>query len=223
MRRTARARVLAGAVGISVALLCATAARASWREVAALPEPRWHHAAGVGGDGRIYAFGGYVDVPEGPRTVGTGTYSMVVYDAGADRWSRAPEVPRFRLPYHGIDLSGPGGARDATRESVAWRPVRHYGLNGAAGSDGRIYWFGSVGPVIYDPLSRTWDQPEPPRYFQASKRWEGSVPSRARWNAATAVAPDGRIYLLGGVAEPLEAFDRDCGSDVDQTKANSPT
>jgi len=185
--------------GLLAALLAClglpTAACAGWVEVAPLPEPRWFHWAGLGNDGRIYAFGGYV-LPKGEavRRHGLEQYAMVVYDPVENVWKRGPAPPPFRTT---VVLEA--------WESESEARVDHQRMTGASGGGGEIYWFvrGGGGPVIFDPQTRAWRQPEGVRYYQSEQRYEGAVPlSYAHHNGAVATGPDGKIYLLGGFSAP---------------------
>jgi N-acetylneuraminic acid mutarotase len=180
------------------------AAEAGWREVAPLPEPRWFHAAGLGGDGRIYAFGGYVMDPKtGGQAYGRDDFSLVVYDPPTDTWSRGPAVPLYRYinRYPATKLDAEGNRITVPRDKTHTRRLPHE-LHGA-GAGGRMYWFGNLGPAVFDPSHADWDQPAPPVRYQREDRWEGPLPVFARMQPATATGPDGRIYLLGGLGRRI--------------------
>ena len=173
-----------------------------------MPEPRWFHWAGLGNDGRIYAFGGYV-LPRGEvvRQHGLKQYAMVVYDPQQDMWQRGPEPPAFRTTLRDVNrrrtLEGEWFL-DPWETTVETK-VDHQRMTGASGGGGEIYWFArrGDGPVIFDPETRAWTQPEGVIYYRNENRYEGSVPlAYAHNNAATATGPDGKIYLLGGFSRP---------------------
>jgi len=184
--------------GLLAALLAClglpTAACAGWVEVAPLPEPRWFHGAGLGADGRIYAFGGYV-LPRGKRvrTYGLGRYALVAYESKANVWSRGPAPAPFRYTWR---------APDFTREMAESR-VRHDVPTGASHSDGRIYWFGGRGAIYFDPQANEWHQKPGPVWVQGENRFEGPNPFYARWNGTVASGPQGRLFLLGGIGGPI--------------------
>ncbi|MEX2206808.1 MAG: hypothetical protein WEF50_11325 [Myxococcota bacterium] len=73
------------------------------------------------------------------------------------------------------------------------------------GSDrlGRAHYFTPSGSVYYDPTKGEWDQSLGPIYHSKSKwndRWieGGTAPAWNRSAGATATAPDGKMYLVGG-------------------------
>ena len=187
----------------SLLLSSCAVTEAEWREVAPLPEPRWFHGAGLGSDGNIYAFGGYVlDRKAGGREYGTGAFSLVVYDPEADSWKRGPEVPHFRVRARWLDPHTDihGNVTRVPRERIGEGRAVPYELPmGGADHRGRIHWFGRVGPVVFDPAEGAWDQPPPPIYYSHENRLEGPAPEYVRVYAATAVGPDGKFYLLGGL------------------------
>ncbi len=187
----------------SLLLASCALAEAEWREVAPLPEPRWFHGAGLGSDGNIYAFGGYVfDQKARRQEYGTKAFSLVVYDPAADVWRRGPVVPPHRVRIKRFaghtDIHG-NHTRVPVEELGEGRAVPYELPMGGADQRGRIHWFGRVGPVVFDPAKGAWDQPPPPTWHQSERRYEGPAPEYAHVNAATAVDPDGKFYLLGGL------------------------
>ena len=175
-----------------------------WREVAPLPEARWFAAAGVGSDSRIYAFGGRVD-GEGLRSGhGLREYSMVIYDPMSNLWRRGPEVIRHRYRAIGVkvvgEVDGTQRVVPSMREGTGDLPPFEV-PNGGSGPRGRIYWFGGTVPLVFDPATGAWGQPTPPLYHQKERRYDGSVPVYRRTVSATAVAPDGKFYLIGGMGD----------------------
>jgi hypothetical protein len=115
---TERLRVLRVLAATVLASSC-NPARAEWREVAPLPEARWFHSAALGGDGKIYAFGGYViDPATGGQRHGKGGFSLVAYDPETDTWSHGPEVPPYSLRVRGVHFRREVGGEG--RVPVPW-------------------------------------------------------------------------------------------------------
>lgn len=67
-----------------------------WTEVSPLPAPRWFHMAGVGSDGRVYAYGGYVRI-EGRREYGVGPYAIDVIDPASGATAQGPPITAARI------------------------------------------------------------------------------------------------------------------------------
>jgi len=179
--------------------------------VAPLPERRWFHRAGLGSDGRIYAFGGYVE-PKGSRVPrnGLGRYAMVVYDPEKNAWSRAPAPPPFHFTLRDVNLHRVKGKWIRVPwQTTAEKKVRNEVPNGGSGGTGEIYWFvlPGPGPVVFDPAKGAWGQPEGLIWDQGEQRYEGSTPAFLRWHAAIATGPDGRIYFVGGFGRPKSETD----------------
>ncbi len=187
-------------------LLFGCSSEAGWREVSPLPEARWFHAAGVGSDGRIYAFGAYVIDPEtGDRAYGREAFSAVAYDPAAKAWSRGPHAPSYRYRNRVVFFrkkTARGERFPVLRETSGSFGVPRE-LHGAAGPQGRLYWFVNRGLIFFDPAAGKWDQPAPLIRHQKENRWEGPMPAFVRLQPATATGPHGEIYLLGGLGRRL--------------------
>ncbi len=188
---------------------------ASWQDVAPLPEPRWMHVAACDLDGRVYAYAGYTaSVPEA-RDYGIGKRALDIFDPEANGWRRGPGVTAVRAKNRitvsermAGDIKSP-----PIREWIEWREYQG-GLSyekpaGAAGRDGLVYWFGEAAPVFFDPKRDVWDQHALPVSDNATHTWLPPVPRMVRKSGLTATAPDGKIYLVGGIGHPLNLHERD--------------
>lgn len=184
-------------------------ADAGWKAAAPLPEPRWFHQAGTGSDGRIYAFAGRIRGRECSHGHGVGEHSLVVYDPSRGAWSRGPEAPEFRVINRFTMVESTPEKKNQlvpVEGSISFR-LPFEGPNGGADRAGRIFWFGRIGPVFFDPALGAWGQPPPPVRIQKTKALEGPHPLYQRGGAATAAGPDGRLYLLGGIGRRIGAPD----------------
>jgi len=199
---------------------------ASWQPVAPLPEPRWFHGAALGGDGKIYAMGGYVDSTrdeflgmdfKSPQQVyGIGRLSLVIYNPTTNTWSRGPAVPKYKSRGRSFD------SRGILHESTGERDMHHEAIVSAADAEGRVYWFGGrgfMGPLRFNPRTGAWEQPSIPIVQQGIYQWDpvakrgiiiqpelfiGSRPTYVRLSAAAATGPEGKIYIVGGLGHRIE-------------------
>jgi N-acetylneuraminic acid mutarotase len=186
-----------------------------WQQVAPLPEPRWMHVAACDLDGRVYAYAGYTaSVPEA-RDYGLGQRALDIFDPKKNAWRRGPGVTKYRAKSRvtkSLLDSNEIGAKPI-REWIEWREyetgLRHEKPAGAAGRDGLIYWFGEAGPIHFDPKRGVWDQHALPISDNATRSWLPPVPRMIRMSSLTATAPDGKIYLVGGIGHPLNRHERD--------------
>ncbi|HEX8919534.1 MAG TPA: kelch repeat-containing protein [Chloroflexota bacterium] len=153
----------------------------TWTAVAPMPHGRWQFVAAVGPDGCIYVLGGFT-TPNGvqqgsPLPTEVDAYTVVPADQPLPKPPPEPTLATRRL---------------------ASMPTGRYFL-GAATSGGKIYAIGGQAGVpgpnaptvlrtveAYDPKTNTWAK-EPP------------LPA-PRVGMGVATGPDGRIYVLGGVA-----------------------
>jgi N-acetylneuraminic acid mutarotase len=93
-----------------------------WHNAAALPRGA-NHVAVVTLEGRIYAFGGFIEQNRNPDT------HAYVYDVSQDKWSTVAPMPRPRGAAAAVALNGKvhliGGASSPTEEraSVGWHEV----------------------------------------------------------------------------------------------------
>ncbi len=193
----------------------AGASAASWQEVAPLPEPRWMHVAACDLDGRVYAYAGYTaSVPEA-RDYGIGKRALDIFDPQVNAWRRGPGVTAVRARNRvtrRLLASNEIGAKPI-REWIEWSEyqggLRHEKPAGAGGRDGLVYWFGEAAPVFFDPKRGVWDQHALPISDNATHSWLPPVPRMIRMSGLTATAPDGKIYLMGGIGHPLHLHERD--------------
>lgn len=219
-----------------------TAAFASeWREVAPMPEPRWFHTAGVGSDGKIYVYGGYVRTARSLREYGLGEWSLVIYDPATHGWTRGPRVMPYRLRRRRRVSAG-----TIYRKDVSWKEdeiegrVENEVFSGEADPLGLIHWFENtgLGAVVFDPSKSEWTQMPSPMVLAdkpdwtledlrkgiSKTRYEGTFPANARTVATTATSADGKIYVIGGTAlQSKEAVEIEllAGVDVYDAAANT--
>lgn len=207
-----------------------TASGSGWHEIAAMPDPRWFPAAGVGSDGKIYVYGGYVRTAQNPREYGLGRWSLVVYDPATDGWTRGPEVKKYHLRKR-QKYSTTTPHRDGTiTKEISWedmevvQAVPNEVFSGVADPLGMIHWFDNtgLGAVVFDPSKGEWTQPPSPMVLAEKPDWtledhrkgvlefrfEGTFPANKRLVATTATSRDGKIYVIAGAGEPIEAQGR---------------
>ncbi|MEX2206805.1 MAG: hypothetical protein WEF50_11310 [Myxococcota bacterium] len=163
----------------------------------------------------MFVFGGRLRV--GPKRVyqhGLGEYAIDIYDPGKESWVRGSEIHplRRRVVHHhsrGVIIEGTRETKfvPAQREYVDTSTHFDFELP-FGGSDrlGRAHYFTSSGSVYYDPTTGEWDQSLGPIFHSKSKwneRWieGGTAPAWRRSAGATATAPDGRMYLVGGLGK----------------------
>lgn len=213
-----------------------------WSRVASLRIARRGPGVAAGPDGRIYAVGGF-DSGRAPGTSASdpertgrrdGRATVEAYDPGTDRWELVAPVSNPYAMDEMLACTGADGhvyayANAGTapfeRYDVAsdvWTPLAAPPLPDEAGleglvalDDGRLVAVGTVAgdwprgeldmfARAYDPASDTWHHLEPPH-----------VP---RMFYATAVGPDGRIYVAGGwqgfdaPTATVEAYDVTAGT-----------
>ncbi len=199
--------------GPSLVVEAYTPASNSWDAVASLHEGRYGVAAVAAGDGLIYAFGGFsVNPAETLNTVET-------YSITDDSWTTAGTVMTTARSFHtaALGLDGKiyafGGNNDSGDPCAAsevhapgtagWftlppMPTPREALGAATATNGRIYVFGgnnysltgthTSGHTVeaYDPTTQDWSQ--------------AAILPTGRYEHAVAAGPDGRIYVVGGMA-----------------------
>jgi len=220
-------------MGVVLAVLLSGGARAEsggWREVAPMPDPRWFHTAGVGSDGKIYVYGGYVRNDNSLREYGLGKWSLVIFDPTTNTWARGPGVSdyRLRVRFRGVKtrILPNNKAVDELewldREDVSRVP--HELFSGEADPFGKVHWFNitGLGAVFFDPKENSWKQQPSPVILADNPEWtvkdlrtdipsrraEGSFPAYRRTVATTATSPDGKIYVIGGTGDPIAPWER---------------
>lgn len=200
-----------------VALLAVAAPShaAPWRLIAPMPEPRWFHAAGVGSDGRIYAYAGYVR-SAGRRAYGIGEHALVIYDPATNRWERGPAIEAAQIKGLGRVSVGWFDENHVKQRKVVleertssvrleWEvPTGRADAFGLPRWPGRSYW------VPFDPGQNAWAEVERAEQFVSTevvkpkeKRWKHTGPAYFRYSPAVATSPDGVIYITGGAARPF--------------------
>ena len=204
------------AVAVALWLLLAGAADASgWRLVSAMPEPRWFHAAGVGSDGRIYAYAGYVRGPKGRREYGIGEHALVIYDPAANAWKRGPGITGVKVKGLGrlvrgwFDENGKKQQEIVLEERTSTIRVSHEGPVGRADAFGRPRWGGQSYWVPFEPSRNTWGEVEKAMSLPSTElgkprtsTWKDTGPAYFRYSPTVATSSDGIIYITGGAARP---------------------
>jgi hypothetical protein len=165
---------------------------------------RVFHRASVGSDGRVYLWAG--------KQHGT---LLEIYDPTTRTWREGPRAPspRIRTKYLSTDFR----LDRETGRQIPFKYERfHDGTSGlevelpvAVGvPDGRIFYFGEVGVVIYEPARGEWRQGQIPIGSMELHRWLTPVAKFSRVSGVTAVGPDGKIYIAGGNGYLVEKEDR---------------
>lgn len=196
-------------------MLADIATAAEWEQAPSLPDPRWHHAAGASPDGYVFAFGGRLRV--GQKRIyehGTGEFAIDIYDPRAKRWTRGPAVAMRTSRvvdhfYKKVVIEGTRKLRSVpvAKERIVQSNELPYELPfGGADALGRAHYFTSSKASYFDPRSGAWGDPLGPVFHsegRTGKRWVegGTVPMWSRSAGATATAPDGRMYLVGGLGK----------------------
>ena len=201
---------------LSPTLGCVTSTHAEsvtvgWVDRAPMDRPRIFHIAGVGGDGRIYAYAGRVEKEMKVGTVlanGDNDLAIDAYDPDSDGWSQGPPVTAyFLVSLKRVILKNPAPPYeillDHVQESRVESRLNPEYPSGGAGSDGRLYWFAGAGPVFFDPNSSSWGQGEPVLMEPEHERYVPPISKWFRHMATTGVGPDGRFYLAGGTGYPI--------------------
>lgn len=214
-------RKLRGSALLAIAcawLLVGAVHAAPWRLVTQMPEPRWFHAAGLGNDGRIYAYAGYVRA-EGRRQSGIGAHALVIYDPTANQWERGPSIEVVKIRHLGrvtegwFDENRKEQLRVVLEERVSTLRLDHEIGSGRADAFGRPRWLRQSFWVPFDPVRNAWGEPESAAQFVSTdlvkpkqSKWKDTGPAFFRYAPTVATSADGTIFITGGAARPY--FDR---------------
>ncbi len=187
-----------------------TPSTGTWETLPSMKRARYAIGAAVGSDGLIYVMGG---LDKEPDIVGVGYYTFVeVYDPSTNSWADATgmSTPRKgaaattdtngRIVAVGgytnpLDFEGTTSVEAYSPSTKKWALVaplaKPRGAPGVVASKGRVFVIGGSdlsGPfkdvLAYTPSTNTWAP-------------VGSMPT-ARYGFGAAVAPNGRIFVVGG-------------------------
>jgi len=202
---------------VTIGLLVTTALSSSatageWRTMAPLPHPRWFHMSGVGSDGQIYAYGGYVRAG-GRREYGVGEFAIDIYDRNTSSWVRGPEIAYARVETLSRLVKGRlDGNGKLKREIIYEKDIETDRLRpeipaGRADPFGRPLWPLGGFWLPFEPERGAWaelavgpklappDAPDP-----KDRVWKG--PAWYRYTPTLATSADGLVYITGGSARP---------------------
>jgi non-specific serine/threonine protein kinase len=187
-----------------------------WRAVAPMPQPRAAGTAAVA-DGRVYVAGG----------IGSNGLAkeMLVYDAGADRWTTAPGPPTPREHLGGAGFGGRvytvGGRTGGLDTNLTafetydprsgqWSrlpdlPTRRGGLSAAATCNGQVVAVGGEAAATFA---------EAEAFDVAAGRWSRLPPLPTPRHGLGVTAIGGTVYTFAGgprpglhVSDSVEAID----------------
>ncbi|HTO52026.1 MAG TPA: HEAT repeat domain-containing protein [Myxococcota bacterium] len=166
-----------------------------WQAAAPMLSPGEELPAVEGADGRIYAFG---------KKPG----QLRIYAPAENRWieEQPPCVDRQGFELHKFSIAYEKGGGGYPIESEKRCNPGEGGVfpgpgGGVTDSSGRPVWVSFFGAYVYDAKARSWLALPHARYHLDVSAWEGSVPELHHRNGAFARGPDGRIYVIGGVAD----------------------
>jgi hypothetical protein len=187
-----------------------------------MPNPRWYHAAGVGSDGKIYAFGGYVRTETVRRAYGVGDEALVIYDPRSATWERGPSVTKVGVRsrqkrsrgYVGDD--GEVHQEFYEKETVGKGRVSHELITGVANPLGQPHWLSRYKWTRFDVDAGKWIGPpvlplqvDNPDYARdkspkGPQIWTEGAPDYYRYSGTLATAPNGLVYVTGGTGRPID-------------------
>jgi N-acetylneuraminic acid mutarotase len=196
-------------------LLAGAASASSWSLVSSMPDPRWFHAAGVGSDGKIYAYAGYVRGPKGRREYGVGEHALAIYDPQTNTWKRGPgltavKAKGFVRHVRGwFDEDRKKQQEIVLQERTSTIRVSHEGPVGRADPFGRPRWGGQSYWVPFEPSLNAWGEVEKAMSLPSTElgkprtsTWKDTGPAYFRYSPTVATSSDGVIYITGGAARP---------------------
>jgi N-acetylneuraminic acid mutarotase len=187
-----------------------------------MPNPRWFHASALGGDGKIYVYGGYVYDSDGLRQYGVKEYSLAIYDPKADAWTRGPEVPpyrnrgRKRFARGRIDENGNVYQEFHEKELIGEQRAVHELITGSSGALGRPHWLNHYAWIWFDVEKGEWSYPAVlPLWvenldFDREKSPKGPSlmseggPLYFRYSGTLATDGGQLIYISGGNGRPVD-------------------
>jgi N-acetylneuraminic acid mutarotase len=202
--------------------LGSAAAAEGWREIAPMPDPRYFHAAAMGADRKVYAYGGYVLLADGARKYGREEYSLVIYDPESDVWERGPAALKYkqrgikRRSRGRIDEDGNKYREYYTTDRIGENHVVHELITGNASPLGRPHWLHNFAWTWFDTESGTWNHPAVPVTWVDNPEYEMGNPAKGgpsivsegaphfyRYDGNITTAPGGLVYVTGGSGRPL--------------------
>ncbi len=195
---------------MALLLAASPAYAAEWVLLPPMPQPRWYHTAGVGSDGKIYVYGGYVAGEKG-REDGRGELATVVWDPIARAWEAGPSASRARVIQRDRDTMAPGAREKGYAETdyPHDNPVDVEMPLGRADPAGELFWFSGMMWLRLIPKVGVWESPFPPVWTKnpASKPggpvqgalWIEHAPTFGRDSPSTATVGE-KIYVTGGLA-----------------------
>ena len=176
-----------------------------WMTRAPLPLPRSEMAWATALDGKMHMIGGY-----GEQRVDRSYHH--VYDPAADKWVKAPELPRGANHVGVVVLDGKlyaiGGFTEQNRkpdnlcfvfDGAAWHKIaplpKACGAIGCAALDGLIHAIGgAVGDTFATKKSVDWHLVYDPK----ADRWSTRRPMPTGRDHTGTLTADGRIHVIGG-------------------------
>jgi N-acetylneuraminic acid mutarotase len=195
---------------VGLAVCCSASASASeWTQIAPMPQARWYHAAGIGSDGKLYVYGGYVEV-NGRREPGRGQLATLSWDPTSRSWEAGPPAPRGRvIQRHRApnELGTEKGFKET--DYVHENPLEVELPSGRADPQGALFWLSGITWVRFVPTAGVWDAPFPPVWIKnpawkpgstvPGTLWIEHAPEFGRYSPSTATVGQ-KIYVTGGLA-----------------------